>query len=119
MARQNDDREEIAWSLHNLGCLALDQENYSTARACLAQSIASRLDFDKIGFVHGLAECSALAAAEGLPEAAVRLAGATAALIQKTGIPVQHSERRRYDRWLAKARMALAEDAAAAAWAEG
>jgi DNA-binding NarL/FixJ family response regulator len=32
---------------------------------------------------------------------------------------LQHSERGRYERWLATARQALPEDVAAAAWAEG
>jgi non-specific serine/threonine protein kinase len=119
LARQADDSTEVAWSLHNLGCLALDQGDYTAARACFAQSLSSRDASDSIGFVHGLAELSVLAAAEGLRAAAVRLAGATAALIERTGIPVQHSERGRYEHWLARSREALGEPAAAAAWAEG
>jgi predicted ATPase/DNA-binding CsgD family transcriptional regulator len=119
LAREVGDRTEVAWSLHNLGCLALDQHEYATARERLTQSLTSRLDNDSIGFVHGLAEFACLAAAEGRPAAALRLAGATAALTQQTGIIVQPTERGRYEHWLAQARQALGEDAAEAAWAEG
>lgn len=119
IARQNDDSTEIAWSLHNLGCLALDCHDYASARDCLAESLKVRMDFDNIGFVHALAELSVLAAGEGRPAPAVRLSASTAALTQKTGIRVQHSERKRYERALASAREELSERVAAAAWAEG
>jgi DNA-binding CsgD family transcriptional regulator len=114
-----DDRVEAPWFLHNLGCLALDQGDYAAARDWLTQGLTSRSEYDSLGFVHALAEFATLAAAQGLPEAALRLAGATAALTQRTGIVVQPNERRRYDRWLATARQALGEEVAAAAWAEG
>jgi DNA-binding CsgD family transcriptional regulator len=78
-----------------------------------------RDEHDNVGFVEILAEFAALAAAEGLPASAVRLAGATARLTQQTGIPVQHSERVRYERWLATARQELGEELAAEALAEG
>jgi non-specific serine/threonine protein kinase len=110
---------EIGWSLHNLGCLALDQGDYPRARDQLAQSLKSRQAFDSLGFVQGLAEFAALAAAEGRPASALRLAGATAAVTQQTGIPIQHTERVRYERWLATARQALGEEVAAEALAEG
>jgi non-specific serine/threonine protein kinase len=119
LARRVDNRYERAWALHNLGCLALDRGEYAAARAWLTQSLEVRDAYDHVGFVHMLAEFAALAAAEGMPTAALRLAGATAGLTQKTGILVQHSERGRYERWLAAARQALGEDVAAAAWAEG
>jgi non-specific serine/threonine protein kinase len=105
--------------LHNLGCLAFDEGDYAAARGWLTQGLTSRSEYDNLGFVHALAEFSSLAAAEGLPTAALRLAGATAALTQRTGIVVQHSELGRYERWLATARQALSEEVAAAAWAEG
>jgi len=105
--------------MHNLGCLAFDQEDYAAARDWLTQGLTWRSAYDNLGFVHALAEFATLAAAEGLPETALRLAGATAALTQRTGIVVQHSELGRYERWLATARQALREEVAAAAWAEG
>ncbi len=105
--------------MHNLGCLAFDQEDYAAARDWLTQGLTWRSAYDNLGFVHALAEFATLAAAEGLPETALRLAGATAALTQRTGIVVQHSELGRYEGWLATARQALREEVAAAAWAEG
>jgi predicted ATPase/DNA-binding CsgD family transcriptional regulator/DNA-binding XRE family transcriptional regulator len=119
LAQQVGDRLEQAWSLHNLGCLALDQGDYAAARSWFTQSLGLREEHDSAGFVHALAEFAALAAADGLPACAARLEGATAALTQKTGILVQHSERGRYERWLAIARQAVGEDVAAAAWVEG
>src|SRR5204862_816576 len=69
---------------------------------------------------HGLAVFAALAAAEGLPAAAVRLAGASAALTRQTGITIQqHIERGRNQRWLTTARQVLGEEVAAEAWASG
>jgi DNA-binding CsgD family transcriptional regulator len=119
LARDEGDQVEVAWSLHNLGCLALDQGEYATARERLAQALTSRVDNDTIGFVHGLAEFACLAAAEGRPAAALRLAGASAAFTQRTGIIVQPTERTRYERWLGQARQALGEHVAETAWAEG
>jgi hypothetical protein len=62
---------------------------------------------------------ASLAAAEGAPRRATRIAGATSALIERTGIHVQRSERGRYERWLATARHELGADLASAAWVEG
>jgi non-specific serine/threonine protein kinase len=119
LAREWDDRVEAPWLLHNLGCLALDEGDYAAAREWLTQGLTSRSEYDSLGFVHALAEFAALAAAERLPEAALRLEGATAALTQRTGIVVQPHERRRCDPWLATARQALGDEAAAAAWEDG
>jgi predicted ATPase/DNA-binding CsgD family transcriptional regulator len=109
----------VAWSQYQLGCLALDQDDYVTARAWLHQGMSSFPEFDRLGRLYQLAAFSALAAAEGREHAAVCLSGATAALIERTGIQIQPTDRRRYDRWLATARQVLGEDAAAAAWADG
>jgi len=105
--------------LHNFGCLALDQGDYAAARARLTQSLNLRADYDNDGFVNVLAAFASLAAAEGLPARALRLAGASAALTQRTGLRVQHIQREKYERWLVTARQALSEQVAAAAWAEG
>jgi uncharacterized protein HemY len=77
----------VPWSLHNLGCLALDTGNYPAARVYLEQSLKLRDAHDSCGFVEALAEFAALAAAEALPARAIRLAGATALHTQETGIP--------------------------------
>jgi predicted ATPase/DNA-binding NarL/FixJ family response regulator len=119
LAEQLGNRYVQAWALHSMGCLAVDRGEYRTARAWLAQSLELRDEHDYQGLVHMLAEFSALAAAEGLSTSALRLAAATASLTQKTGILVQHSERGRFERWLAAARQAVGEEAAAAAWTQG
>lgn len=119
LAREWGDQVEAPWFLHNLGCLALDEGEYVEARDWLTQGVAARSEYDSLGFVHILAEFATLAAAEGLPTAALRLAGASSALTQRTGIVVQPHERHRYERWLATARQALGDEAAEAAWEEG
>jgi len=119
LARQVENRYEHASSMHNLGCLALDQGDYPSARAWLAENVKLRDEHDRVGLVRMLAAFAALAAAEGLPASALRLAGATARLTQQTGIPIQHSERVRYERWLAVAQQDLGEDVTAAGWTEG
>jgi non-specific serine/threonine protein kinase len=119
LAEQVGNLNDQPWLLHNLSCLALDQGDYPAARAWLAQSLELRREWDKLGLVHALAEFACLAAAEGLPAAALHLAGAAAGLTQQTGIPIQYTERGRYERWLAAARQALGEEVAAEAWAEG
>jgi predicted ATPase/DNA-binding CsgD family transcriptional regulator/Tfp pilus assembly protein PilF len=119
LAERLDNRYVQAWALHNMGCLALDRGDYRTARARLTQSLELRDKHDNQGLVHMLAEFSALAAAEGLSTSALRLAAATDSLTQKTGLIVQHSERGRFERWLAAAQQAVGEEAAAAAWIEG
>jgi predicted ATPase/DNA-binding CsgD family transcriptional regulator/Tfp pilus assembly protein PilF/DNA-binding XRE family transcriptional regulator len=119
LREQAGDRVEQAWSRHNLGCLALDLGDYAAARSWLTQSLGLRVAQDHVGFVHALAEFAVLAAAEGLPVSAARLAGATIALTERTGIPIQPSERGRYERWLAAARQAAGEDIAVAAWVTG
>jgi non-specific serine/threonine protein kinase len=119
LARQTDDRWEQAWSLHNLGCLAIDLGDYRAARARLVAGLALRGDYDKAGLAHGLAEMASVAAAEGSSDRALRLAGATGGLTQKTGIRIMHSERGRFECWLATAREALGPVSAALAWEEG
>src|SRR4029453_5904753 len=78
LAREWDDRVEAPWFLHNLGCLAFVEGDYVPARAGITQGLTARSEYDSLGFVHSLAEFAALTAAEGLPEAALRLDGATA-----------------------------------------
>jgi non-specific serine/threonine protein kinase len=119
LAEQMGNRYVQAWALHEMGCLALDRGDYPAARAWLGQSLELRDEHDNLGLVHTLAEFSALAAAEGLSGSAVRLAAATASQTQKSGLVVNHSERGRFERWLAIARQAAGEEAARAAWTEG
>ena len=70
-----------------------------------------------IAFV--LEDFGGLAAAQGQPERALRLAGAAAALREALGAPLPPTERARLERWLAPARDALDEAAQASAHAAG
>jgi predicted ATPase/DNA-binding CsgD family transcriptional regulator len=118
-SRQLDDRIGIAWSLYHIGSLALDRGDYATARAWLGEGMASFPAFDQLGLTYTLAGLAVLAAAEGEPQLALRLAGATAALTERTGISVRDIDGLRYERWLAVARQTLVDGVASAAWADG
>ena len=74
---------------------------------------------DLWGVAGALDGFAALAAAQGRPERNLRLAGAAAALLEAIGAAPQPVAQRSLERWLAQARQALGEAAAAARFAEG
>jgi predicted ATPase/DNA-binding CsgD family transcriptional regulator len=120
IAREVNDHLLLAWTPFNLGLLALDAGRFDEARQLLTDSGAiwrKRRATD--GVVHALAALTSLAAAEGAPEKALRLAGATTALSEASGCPVAPYYRRRFERSVSTCRGALPVDLADEAWAEG
>lgn len=93
----------------------------SAPRAQFAESL--RIFFFELGYKYGLAYAleglAEVAAAEGLPERALRLGGAAAALRDSTGAASAEAFRARQERRLADARARLSADGAAAARAAG
>ena len=81
--------ERAAW-LHTLALVALGQGDLATARASYAEClpIAARMNA-RWGLAHMLAGRAAVAAAEGQPERALRLAGAAEALREADGFVLQ------------------------------
>jgi predicted ATPase len=120
IGREIGDRLLLAWTPHNLGCLALDEGDVARARPLLVNSLSHwRARRATDGLVHGLAALASLAAAEGRPERAIRLAGAAAGLSEASGCPIVPFYRGRFERWLEQARHSVDQAAADRAWEDG
>ena len=120
MWREWGDPQTIAWTLHNLGDLALDQGDPAKARRLYRDSLAMRRAHDdRPALATSLEGFAALAAACGQPHRAFRLAGAAAALHAAAGVPPTPVEQITLCRWLDVARAALDPAAAAASFDEG
>jgi DNA-binding CsgD family transcriptional regulator/tetratricopeptide (TPR) repeat protein len=105
---------------HHLGALAFDAGDYAAARRWFRESLAVQRELGSWEWTHSsLADLASLAAAEGPPERALYLAGAGARASEQIGVTLQPTEQRRLDPWLARAREALGEEAARAAWDRG
>jgi len=100
--------------------VALDRGDYPAARSLFAESLTIwREHADAIGTVYSLIAFAGLAAAEGRPERAMRLAGAATGLADAFGIRLAPTYRRGFERRLTAARQGLSAEAAATAWARG
>ena len=120
MWREEGDGWHIAETLCQLGLLACAEGDATGARACLDEATGLRRDLlDQVGLAESLDAHAALAAAQGEPARALRLAGAARALRDTLGWSPRPSVQRETTEWLRPAREALGEAAAAAAWAEG
>jgi DNA-binding CsgD family transcriptional regulator/tetratricopeptide (TPR) repeat protein len=119
-ARELGERILVRVALPTLALVLVEQADHAQARALLAESLTlSRDHGDREGVGRGLEAFAHLAAAQGQPARAVRLAGAAAALREAIGAPISPSERAVLERRLAPARAALGEPASALAWAAG
>ncbi len=119
LARELGDRLTMASLLHNLGYVALAQGDPRGASARFQESIAL---FRGLGDRPGVAECLAgLAgsAAAQQPEAAARLFGAAADLLEAVGAPMSATNRADHERSIAAARALLDQEPFEQAWAEG
>jgi tetratricopeptide (TPR) repeat protein len=118
--REMGNRVGIVWSLIVLGRVVLDQGDHASSQALLEQSL--RL-YREVGGRVRMAECLESMAASLLGQAeirkAVRLWGASHALLESIGTTLPPRARKRYDQQVAQARSALGEDAFTAAWEEG
>jgi hypothetical protein len=104
----------------NLGTVDLEEGSYSQAQARLLDGLELAVDYgDRNLLVHLLERFSGLASALGQHERAANLGGASEALREAAGIPMQPAWQHLADRWLAISRQALGEHAASEAWAVG
>ena len=116
------DQEWMARVLRHLGEVALDQGDVVLARSRAIESLLAARDLAERGVPQigpALEVLAGVAAAQGLAERALRLAGAAAALrerLRQTPWPV---EAEALARWLAPARQVLTAAVAEAAWSEG
>jgi tetratricopeptide (TPR) repeat protein len=118
--RQLGDMGGIAFSLNSLGDVLLDEGDHASARPVLVESLTINRELgDRAAMAYLLDDFAILAAAEGQPERALRLAGAAAATRDAIGSQLSAGERARFDRLQAPARAQLAEPLAAAVYGEG
>ncbi|MGH2559940.1 MAG: ATP-binding protein [Thermomicrobiales bacterium] len=106
----------VAWILGHMASLALDARDAMVAFAYRQQSLRFYWEpRDRWDVVEALTDIASLAADFGQPEAAARLLGAAKALRTVTGIPVTPAFAAYHDRNEAAARVALGDEAFAAA----
>jgi non-specific serine/threonine protein kinase len=109
-------RHLVVWARHNLAALALDQRDVGAARALAAEVLTARREWgDRGGLVRTLLLFVGVAAGEGQPERALRLAGAVAAAGAASEVTLTATESDQLRRWLAPARHLLDEPTQAAA----
>ncbi len=120
VVRELDDRPGIANVLAVIGSLELAQGDYSVARLCYAESLrlARELGNDR-ELANLLGHFARLAAAEKRPARAASLWGAAEARRAESLSPISPVDLPAYERDLASARAALADDLWQTAWDEG
>jgi non-specific serine/threonine protein kinase len=138
----------VAWLLSHLAAIALEQGEWTAAQTHVAESLALLQDArhdavpelagpvevraalaaaDPAGLITATATVlpgtletqAALAAVQGTPDRALRLAGAAAALRARLNRPLAPAEQDALERRLAPARQALSAEQQATAWAAG
>jgi predicted ATPase len=118
--REQKYRAGLSEVLPCLGNLALDEGKPADARCYLIESLeVSRALGELNSFTYALEGFAALAAVQQNAARCLRLAGAAAALRERTGEPGSPDRRARRDRRVALARAALGEEVAQARWIEG
>jgi hypothetical protein len=106
--------------MHNLGVVAEDEGDYTSAHSCYEESLLlTRATGNTFNLVFVLESLASLAALQDQPERALRLLGVTAALRERLGMPAPPSWRPRVDRTLQRARQALGEQASRVTLAQG
>src|SRR5688572_28748544 len=118
--RQLGDKAGLALSLNTLADVVLDEGVFADARPLLDESLVINRELgDQTAIAYLIEDYGGLAAAEGRPEKALRLAGFAAALRESIGAPLPPAEQARVDRMIAPARAALSESSGTIAWETG
>ena len=111
---------QIATALHNLACIACDQDDYGRAEPLFTQSLGF---YQELGLKGGIAAClvglAGVWGAKGQPERAARLFGAAESLNREMRVLVDPSDRPSFERGVAAARSQMNEASFEAAWAQG
>jgi non-specific serine/threonine protein kinase len=116
------DREMMAGALRRLGECALEQGAHATARAHLTESLKVARDVGEMGdkeIAATLRALAGLAAVQGQPERAVRLAAVAEGLADRVGPPFGLENQSLVTGWITAARAALSPGVREAASAEG
>jgi DNA-binding CsgD family transcriptional regulator/tetratricopeptide (TPR) repeat protein len=109
----------MALALKHLGAVARDQGDDGRAIALCKESLAVLQEWEDKPHIADCLELAAAVEAQGEPDRAARLFGAAEVLRERTGSPLDPSERANYARHVATVRSSLREELFAAAWAEG
>jgi predicted ATPase/DNA-binding CsgD family transcriptional regulator len=115
-----DDTPGLALSLAKLGEVIAAQGDLAGAHRALAESVVVQRDLGgrpQLTFV--LERAAIVAAMHALPERALRLAGASSALREALGVPLDAAAQPTLDARLAPAWQALSPQVAEAAWQHG
>jgi predicted ATPase/DNA-binding CsgD family transcriptional regulator/DNA-binding XRE family transcriptional regulator len=118
--RALDDTPGLALSLAKLGEVLAAQGDLAGAHQALAESAVVQRDLGgrpQLAFV--LERAAIVAAMHALPERALRLAGASSALRETLGVPLNSAAQASLDAQLAPARQALGPGLADLAWQHG
>jgi non-specific serine/threonine protein kinase len=118
--RRLQDRRSIALVLGFQIFVALERRNHSRAREHGRESVGILRELgDHWLLAETLYRFATLAASESRPEDALRLAAASAAVLEKMGAVASPSTTRLIEPWLESARASLSPEQASAAWSEG
>src|SRR5215467_8049287 len=118
--RQIDSRWDIASVLRDLGHLSRQEGDYVGAAALYREALAIFQALrHRRGIARVLEHLACCAACQSLPERALKLAGAAAALREKLGTPLSAAERAELENSLRQARQQLSTAEQEGCWAEG
>jgi predicted ATPase/DNA-binding CsgD family transcriptional regulator len=107
-------------TLRTLGDIARDRGDYTRALASYRESVElARHHRDRRFLAEALSGIAGVAVAQGRPERAARLLGATAALREQIGAAIEGWNRPTHERVVALVRAALSPAAFASAWSAG
>jgi predicted ATPase/transcriptional regulator with XRE-family HTH domain len=110
----------VTYALLNVSHVAVDEGQYSSARAALVESVSRWPELGNRATLARLLEASAhLVAATDRRVEALRLAGAAERLRASMGRPASAAERVALEAWLRPAYAGLGDEAATRAWQEG
>jgi len=118
--RQIDGRWEIGGVLRDLGHLSRQEGDYAGASAMYREALAIFQALrHRRGIARVLEHLACCSASQSLPDRALKLAGAAAALREKLGTPLSAAERAELDEILRNARQKLTPAEQETCWMEG
>jgi predicted ATPase/DNA-binding CsgD family transcriptional regulator len=120
LCRKSGNRQRQAFSLANLGLVDLHRGNYQLAKEHMIESLILCLELNnKYPIANAIAFLSGPVAAQGYPQRAAQLLGASNALHKTMGLDLQPSDKPEIDRFQALVRKQLSEEEFKSAWEKG
>jgi tetratricopeptide (TPR) repeat protein len=120
LSLQRGDKQRVATAMSNLSYVAMHKGDYVQAAALIREALTITVELNykhKIGL--GLAMLAGPVGANGQPELAARLFGASESTLQDLGASLQPADKIEIDRYLDDVRAQLDEKTFEKAWAEG